>query len=493
MNLLIILLLAFPRPDCPPVSGADVERALALEQSIFLSAELRPRPDRFEARDRIAGRFVLGYEPGRLSDLLQWLDRQGGSPVRVDTGAGFIVCLLPDAVGLALAAEPLPAGGRWFEPDAETRAAHIPNDPFFASHQWDKWVMYADKAWDITRGSADITIAVCDNGVEYTHPDLIDRFIPGSWGYDFVRNDNDPKPDNPSIPQAYHGTHVAGIAAATMDNSIGIAGWAGSRLLAVKVLNDSGSGTMSNLASGIRWAADNGARVINMSLGSNDHSTAVAEAARYATDRGVLLIAAAGNAGAGVVQYPARLPDVVCVGATDSTGSLAYYSNYGSDQELVAPGSAIPSCWTGAQYGLSWGTSMAAPQVAGVAALVMAVDPSLGPTRVRAILAASAIDLGAAGWNNRYGYGLVNAWRACMLAVRMMDRPMPGHAARLARPGVIAGTYRLPDWAESAELYDAAGRGRKIEGRELVLSPGAWFVRLRGPGRTEFVRLTSVR
>lgn len=472
------------RPACPPVTAADLELALALETAA-------PRTDaRQAAADRIPGRFVAGFQPGRLAETLDWLAAWGGRPVRVDTAAGFIVCQLPDAAGLALAARPLPDAARWFEPDARTRAGHLPNDPHFLTRQWDKWVMYADLAWDLTRGSSNIAVAICDNGVDYTHPDLADRFVPGEFGYDFVAGDNDPKPDNPAIPQAFHGTHVAGITAATMDNAVGIAGWAGARLLAVKVLNDSGSGTMSTLASGIRWAADRGARVVNMSLGSDDYSTPVAEAAAYAAGRGVLLVAAAGNSGAGLVQYPARLPEVLCVGALDRAGGRAEYSNYGSHLDVTAPGSEITSAVPGGSYGIASGTSMASPQVVGVAALVLAANPALGPGRARAVIAASAVDLGPAGWDQWHGHGLVNAFRAVTLAGRMAERPRP---AGNAGAKLVSGNWRLPDWAETAVLYDVTGRGRPVLGREINLAPGTWFVRLAAPGRQELVRLSAAR
>jgi subtilisin family serine protease len=493
MSIIIAIVVAFTRPECPPVTGADVERALALERAAVTIADRPGIP-----ADRLAGRFTVGFEPGRLDELLGWLAGQGGSALRVDTAGGFAVIAIDDAAGMALAraartagSPPLPAAVRWFEPDVRMRASFEPDDPFFATAQWDKWVMYADRAWDVTRGNSSIIIAVCDNGVEYNHPDLTARFTPGERGYDFAANDNDPKPDNIQLPEAFHGTHVSGICAATINNGIGVAGWAGVRLLAVKVLNDSGSGSMSNLASGIRWAADHGAHVINMSLGSDDNSTPVAEAASYAAARNVLLVAAAGNQGLNRVQYPARLPEVVCVGATDRSGRLAEYSNYGAHQDVVAPGSEVRSCWTGGGYGVASGTSMASPQVAGVAALVRSVSPGISATRTRAILGASAIDMGTPGQDISFGHGFVNAWRAVTLAGALARQAALPPAAGAAR--ITDGRWCLPHWAERAELYDAAGRGGPVAGRELSLAPGTWFVRLAGGGRRELVRLCVVR
>ncbi|HDQ99706.1 MAG TPA: hypothetical protein ENN51_05405 [candidate division WOR-3 bacterium] len=494
MNIILALIALAARPDCPPVTAADVARTLALETPAISSTEQRlSRPAASSFTARIPGRFTAGFVPGRLDETLSWLAAQGAEVLRADTAAGFVVCNLPDPVGLALAEAPLPAGVRWLEPDSRTRAAHLPNDPYFLTEQWDKWVMYADRAWDLNRGNTNIAVVICDNGVEYTHPDLGDRFTPGSYGYDFVSNDNDPAPDNILVPEAFHGTHVAGITAATMDNARGIAGWAGIRLLAARVLNDSGSGTLSNLASAIHWAADQGARVVNMSLGSDDYSTPVAEAARYAAQRNVLLVAAAGNAGRATAQYPARLPEVICVGATDRPGGLADYSNFGGDQELVAPGSGIRSCWTGAGYGIASGTSMAAPQVAGVAALVLSAYPTLSTNRLRAVLAASAIDMGPEGWDARFGHGLVNAYRALTLAERMSAGPDAAASAPFRPAAIVTGVWRAPDWAERVEIYDLSGRGGTVTGREFSLAVGTWFVRLTAPGRTELLRLRAVR
>ena len=129
MNIILALFVAFARPYCPPVTSADIERALALERSGFAVTAGSDRSDRSDNHpDHIPGRFVAGFEPGRLNDLLDWLGQQGGGLVRVDSLAGFLVCSLPDAVGRALSAQPLPASARWFEPDISVRASHLPND-----------------------------------------------------------------------------------------------------------------------------------------------------------------------------------------------------------------------------------------------------------------------------------------------------------------------------------------------------------------------------
>ncbi len=495
MTIILAILMFVPRPAVEPVTAGDVARVFELERRPTAAAVL---PDaETQWHDRVSGRFVVGFTPGSREEARDWVEANGGQVVRVDDGGRFLVAGMPDEACelLGRRARSVP-GIRWFEPDARVRASHVPNDPGFLAEQWGKWVMYADKAWDVSLGSSTVTVAVADNGVEYLHPDLVARYVPGEYGYDFVDNDDDPRPDNIGLDEAFHGTHVSGIVAATMDNGVGVAGWGAIRLLAVKVLNDSGSGVMSDLASGIRWATDHGADVINMSLGSDDHTSSVAEACRYAESNGVLLVAAAGNQGAGVVQYPARYDECVCVGALGKSGMRAEYSNYGEEQEVVAPGSYIYSTWVGGTYGSASGTSMASPQVAGVAGLVKSVDNTLSASRVRAILSVSAIDMGAPGFETSFGNGLVNAYRAAQLA-QVMARGAGGPIRESVAGGrIVRGGLALPGWVERASVFDASGRAHRrvsTAGRVLRLEPGTWFLRFEGAGRDEFVRVLAVR
>lgn len=348
-------------------------------------------------------------------------------------------------------------GIRYVEPDYPVRILNIPNDPQFLLRQWDKWIMYADLAWDVVTGGT-LKVAVVDNGVDYTHPDLAANFRTGELGYDFLNNDNDPKPDNPGIENAFHGTHVAGIIAAVRDNLIGVAGWAQIQLLAVRVLNDSGSGNLSDVARGIRWAVDNGARIINMSLGGDAASTVLIEACQYAASRGVLLIAASGNDGRSTITYPARLSECVAVGATNENSELAWFSNYGPEQELVAPGTSIFSTTLGGSYDEASGTSMAAPEVSGVAALILALDPALSANDVRSILAASAIDMGSAGRDSRFGYGLVNAWRAVQLTQTLIRQTARTKSVYPEKPAWLLTGHRFQlKNPASVRVYNSTG------------------------------------
>ncbi|RKY99769.1 MAG: hypothetical protein DRQ10_05585, partial [Candidatus Hydrothermota bacterium] len=189
---------------------------------------------------------------------------------------------------------------------------YTPNDPYW-NYQWGPRYIHADTAWGLELGSDDVIVAVIDEGVQYDHPDLASRFGP-LRGYDFVDNDSDPMPVS---EQEDHGTHVAGIIAAEIDNSIGIAGLAQVKLYAVRVLDESGTGTTVQIANGIQWAVDAGARILNMSLGGPTPSLLVLNACNYAWSHGAVIIAAAGNDGADSIDYPARYDSVIAVTAIE--------------------------------------------------------------------------------------------------------------------------------------------------------------------------------
>jgi len=312
------------------------------------------------------------------------------------------------------------------------KAAHlsfIPNDPYYSPlYQWGLQRINADDAWDYTLGSDNITIAVLDTGVDYTHNDLSGNMWKdsgGHFGFDFWNNDNNPMDDNINgyegsnwVPNLdiYHGTHVAGVAAALTDNGIGMAGVAQVKIMAVKVMNDSGEGTDISVAQGIEYAVDNGADIITMSLGVESSTIALKEAVEYASDHRVLLVAAAGNEGASSVSYPGAYPQVIAVGASDKFDGRASFSNYGSDLEIMAPGTDIWSTKPTNTYRFLDGTSTATPFVSGVAALMLSVNPGLTPEEVREQINSTARDLMSPGWDSETGWGLLNA-SAAVVAV----------------------------------------------------------------------------
>ena len=246
---------------------------------------------------------------------------------------------------------------------------YTPNDPMFPQ-QWDKVITETDWAWNLTTGSPDVIIAILDTGADTDHEDLQANLVPG---YNFVS-------DNTDIEDDYgHGTHVSGIAAAKIDNAKGIAGMAGNAsIMPVKVADSGGNYTNSDLAQGIIYAAEEGADVVNMSLGGT-HSQVLEDAVNYAWGQGLFLCAAAGNKREERSDYPAAYERVASVGATTSGDSRWQYSNYGESVAIFAPGGGyecILSTEKGGYYGWREGTSMACPQVAGLAALIASVHPS---------------------------------------------------------------------------------------------------------------------
>lgn len=323
------------------------------------------------------------------------------------------------------------------ELDYTARAADIvtPTDPGW-SNQWGPAKIGAPAAWSIVTGTAEIVIAVIDSGIKLDHEDLASRRwinsgeIPGNFSDDDGNGKVDDVhgwhffhrwagssyvPDeNANVADDYgHGTHVAGIAAAAANNGVGISGLApGARVLPVKVLDQYGNGWYSDIAAGIIYAADNGAQVINLSLGGTEPSDILVYAVDYARSHGALVVAATGNTGSAVL-YPAAYEPVLAVAATDSNDQVAYFSNYGAPVDVAAPGVDIYSTWpwvTG--YFTKSGTSMAAPHISGVAALIWSRWSALSADNVASAITQTAVDVGHPGWDVYTGWGRIDAYQA---------------------------------------------------------------------------------
>lgn len=303
--------------------------------------------------------------------------------------------------------------------DGVTTAFEVPSDSLF-SNQWglnnvgqvaglSDADLDAPEAWDLSKG-AGVKIAILDTGVDQNHEDLAVKIM-ANKNFTTSRSVDD---------KVGHGTHVAGIAAAITNNAKGVAGVGHDALIMNgKVLDDRGNGSVSSLASGIVWAADNGAKVINMSLGSSSSSSALVDAINYAWLKGVVLVAAAGNDGGTAPSYPAYCDKVIAVAATDAYDNKASFSNYGSWVDIAAPGNAILSTLpnhacklgtSGKNYGYLSGTSMASPFVAGEAALVWAAKAGADNATVRGFIESTA-DTGTAVFA-KYGIPRANAFRA---------------------------------------------------------------------------------
>lgn len=303
----------------------------------------------------------------------------------------------------------------FIEPNYIYRSFETPNDPDYGK-QWNLRSINVESAWDETKGSG-VTVAVIDTGVSQV-PDLKDtKFVKG---YDFVNDKIDASDD------AGHGTHVAGTIAQSTNNNYGVAGIAyEASLMPLKVLGASGGGTVADIAEAIRYAADNGADVINMSLGGGGESKLMEDAIDYAHQKGVVVIAAAGNSNQNSASYPARYPHVIGVAALDSVGIKAPYSNFGAGVDIAAPGGSeagkILQETIDPQTGQSvfegyQGTSMAAPHVAGVAALVKAAGVK-EPDEILKVLKQSSRVVKEDPLNH-FGAGHLDAAAAVKLAVR---------------------------------------------------------------------------
>lgn len=316
-----------------------------------------------------------------------------------------------------------------------------PSDPFYPL-QWQYPQIGLPQAWELSTGEPSVIVAVIDTGVVLTHPDLEAQL---ESGYDFVDDDDDPNdPGNQFGFSSYHGTHVAGTIAAATNNGLGVAGtgW-GLRIMPVRALTSTG-GTQYDILQAVRYAAglkndsnttpSQPADVINLSLGGEGYSQPAQDLFNQVRAKGIIVVAAAGNSASSTPIYPAGYAGVVAVSAVDIGKSIASYSSFGAFVDVAAPGGdlsrdtngdgypdGVLSTWvddsTGSQlesYAFAAGTSMAAPHVAGVAALMKSVAPGLTPQQFDDLLATGQLteDLGAPGWDDRYGFGLIDAFKA---------------------------------------------------------------------------------
>jgi len=386
--------------------------------------------------------------PERIDVLIGFHEAPGGSEQALVRGGGGEIYRQFTLVNvIAARMTPQAAGALALNP----RVVYVELDgPVYALEQVVPWGIdrvfgdetYPFATWVESKGLG-INVAVLDTGIDQNHQDLnvVDgtNTIDGThWGAD----------------GSGHGTHVAGTIAA-LDNAMGVVGVAPDVMLyAVKVLNDSGSGSASSVAAGIEWAVNNGIPVLNMSLGSRTHSQTLQDACDAAYSTGHLLVAAAGNSGnvrgrGDNVIYPAKYSSVVAVAASDVNNRRASFSSTGQAVELMAPGVSILSTLPGDKYGTYGGTSMASPHVAGVAALVWAAAPDLSNVEMRAILQRTAEDLGLLSLHQ--GYGLVRADLA-VREVAEIEPPPPPEQYGLTISSTAGGSVTTP--GEGTFTYD---------------------------------------
>jgi thermitase len=311
------------------------------------------------------------------------------------------------------------------EPDALIAPADVvPNDAWWGG-EWGELNTRTTKAWDATGGSPAVKVAILDSGVDASQPDLQANLLPG---YDFFNNDSDP------VDDYGHGTPAAGVAAARSDNGIGVASYCGHcSILPVKITGSDGYASWSGMASGLTWAADQGARVINLSFAGTSGSTTARDAIAYAHNHGAVVTVSAGNYASSAQTYPAAYPGALPVAATTSTDTLASYSNYGSWVPVAAPGCNYATMRMSASspFDEFCGTSSAAPAVAGIVALAFSYAPSATNTQVEQALKSTAVPIGSA-----VAYGRVDAWGT--LAALGAQAPPPISPVNTAAPAIVS-------------------------------------------------------
>ena len=280
----------------------------------------------------------------------------------------------------------------------------IPNDSGYGN-QWALPKIQAPQGWDTTQGTSDVTIAVLDTGVTATHADLQDKVVPG---YNVVDNNTD------TTDLQGHGTLMMGIAGATTNNSIGMAGVAiNPKIMMIRICNNAeGWAYWSDLADGIIYAADHGVKIVSISFGGTSPSVAVQNAVNYAYSKGVFISASAGNSNSSVQSYPAACDHVVAVAATDSADNKASFSNYGPWVDIASPGVSIYSTNRTGSYSSVSGTSPACPHVAGIGALLLSLNKDLTPLQIENIIEQQADDLGTTGRDDIFGWGRINMRKA---------------------------------------------------------------------------------
>jgi len=280
-----------------------------------------------------------------------------------------------------------------------------------SKNQYHLDILGLNKAWKITSGKSNIKVAIVDSGIDLNHPDLRKNLIKGK---NIIEPNKLPMDDNG------HGTHVAGIVGAVANNNLGITGIAPScSIMPVKVLTN-GRGSDIDIAEGIVWATDNGADVINVSIGIYTKSKPIEKAVKYALSKNVVIVSSAGNDSKNSkIHLPSMIKGVIEVSATDKKDNFASFSNFGQQISVSAPGdkilSTLPTYSTeltnkvGKKYGILSGTSMASPMVAGISALIRSRNNSLSPSQVKKIIESSSIDLGRKGYDSYFGHGRVSA------------------------------------------------------------------------------------
>lgn len=394
---------------------SDDEMIEAAESADLFTRETMEAP-------AVPGEYLVKFRPGTAKAARANLAKaQGGESIARIDALDIEVMSFPalQANGNGKAAEKIMTALKnnpnvqFVEPNYIYESQFVPNDPG-VSQQWAWGKIDAYRAWDVSQGSASTVIAVVDTGVQLNHPDLSTKIVAG---YDYVDGDTVADDGNG------HGTHVAGSAAAKTNNSTGGAGMCPNcSIMPVRVLNNQGSGTLANVANGITWAANNGAKVINLSLGGSGSAT-LQQAVDYAWSKGVFLACAAGNENTSNLTYPGGYANCFTVASTNSSDNRSSFSNWGASWvQVAAPGESIYSTWLNSGYNTISGTSMATPHVAGLAGLLASAGLTNAQIRDRICNTADQIS----GTGTLWSCGRINAYRALINDVNPPPQPPGG-------------------------------------------------------------------
>ncbi|MEB3237503.1 MAG: S8 family peptidase [Candidatus Sericytochromatia bacterium] len=383
-----------------------------------------------QAERQLTGRTILRRAAGiDHGTFLQWLGKQGLQEVRhlPELGASVVVGRATGSWPRAWVSHAEPERSRRLvRPTVANPRVRVSlpartlaglGDPL-APQQWALATLGARQAWSITRGSEAVVVAVIDTGVDLGHPDLRTRLVAGINTLPDARTPGQEGPVGPADDNG-HGTHVAGIIAAEGDNGQGISGLApGCRIMPVKVLAGDTTGRDADVAAGIIWAVQHGARVLNLSLGGAGGSRLLADAITMAHAQGALVVSAMGNDGMDPMlgdepNYPAALPESLAVGATGQTDEVAAFSNRGRWMSVAAPGEGILSTTptypvydpVSPDYDYLDGTSMATPYVSAAAALAWSTRPDLSATAIKDRIERTSVDIAASGFDRMSGHG----------------------------------------------------------------------------------------
>jgi len=424
------------------VIGSFSFSAFAQEESLSIIESI----DNSNSAKFIPGQLVVGLEKPDPS-FNDKVTLHGGQVINsIEEINAFVVKVPINAEDKFISAISKNPNVSYVERDAIMTALYTPNDTFYSA-QWGMQRIGMEQVWtpNFTLGSG-IIVAVVDTGIYPDHPDFAGTNILTDSDWDFVDGDADTRPTkvcNRFNSAEFHATFVAGIIAATSDNGVGVAGIGPFDILPVRVLNHCGFGSSSAVANGILWAKNNGADVINLSLGSSFPSTVILNAVNEVHAADVIIVAASGNDGNDSVLYPAGFPNVISVGAITNTDARASYSQFGNTLELSAPGGSAGRCAppvtpfivsTGLilsgqtplfAYLCLIGTSFSAPHVSGVAGLVKDANPSATNEEIRLHLQQTSEDLGSDGYDIQFGFGLVRADSALSISINPAAPSIP--------------------------------------------------------------------